>query len=288
MSRAKGRLYVVATPIGNLADISLRALEVLKQVDLIAAEDTRHVKVLLNHYGIAVKTVSLHQHNEDKVADTLLEKLADGKNIALVSDAGTPLLSDPGMPLVKQAKAAGFDVSPIPGPCALIAALSAAGLPVTRFCFEGFPPRTSGPRKAFFQNQLSNPATWVFYESSHRILACLKDMADVLEPERIIVIAREITKLHETIVKATLAEALALVEQNPDMRKGEFVVIVDGAQEKPEAEDITPEQEKILVLLLKQCSLKTAAELAAQITGGRKKLLYQAALRLAKEAVEAE
>lgn len=288
MSRAKGRLYVVATPIGNLADISLRALEVLKQVDLIAAEDTRHVKVLLNHYGIAVKTVSLHQHNEDKVADTLLEKLADGKNIALVSDAGTPLLSDPGMPLVKQAKAAGFEVSPIPGPCALIAALSAAGLPVTRFCFEGFPPRTSGPRKAFFQNQLSNPATWVFYESSHRILACLKDMADVLEPERIIVIAREITKLHETIVKATLAEALALVEQNPDMRKGEFVVIVDGAQEKPEAEDITPEQEKILVLLLKQCSLKTAAELAAQITGGRKKLLYQAALRLAKAAVEAE
>ncbi|PPC91191.1 MAG: 16S rRNA (cytidine(1402)-2'-O)-methyltransferase [Methylobacter sp.] len=288
MSRAKGRLYVVATPIGNLADISLRALEVLKQVDLIAAEDTRHVKVLLNHYGIAVKTVSLHQHNEDKVADTLLEKLADGQNIALVSDAGTPLLSDPGMPLVKQAKAAGFEVSPIPGPCALIAALSAAGLPVTRFCFEGFPPRTSGPRKAFFQNQLSNPVTWVFYESSHRILACLKDMADVLEPERIIVIAREITKLHETIVKATLAEALALVEQSPDMRKGEFVVIVDGAQEKPEAEDITPEQEKILVLLLKQCSLKTAAELAAQITGGRKKLLYQAALRLAKAAVEVE
>lgn len=287
MSRANGRLYVVATPIGNLADISLRALEVLKQVDLIAAEDTRHVKVLLNHYGISAKTVSLHQHNEDKAAAQLLEKLAEGQNIALVSDAGTPLLSDPGMPLVKQAKAAGFEVSPIPGACALIAALSAAGLPVTRFCFEGFLPRTSGARKTFFQNKRESTETWIFYESSHRILACLQDMADVLEPERTIVVAREITKLHETIVKASLAEVVALVAQDPNMRKGEFVVIVDGAQEKQETDGITPEQENILKLLLKECSVKTASELAAEITGGRKKSLYQAALQLTKQEHQA-
>ncbi|MDD1613235.1 MAG: 16S rRNA (cytidine(1402)-2'-O)-methyltransferase, partial [Methylococcaceae bacterium] len=195
-----GKLYVVATPIGNLADMSFRAVEVLKQVDLIAAEDTRHVKMLLQHYGITNKLISLHQHNENKASSVLLEKLRAGQSIALVSDAGTPLLSDPGMPLVKMVKDAGLDVVPIPGACALIAALSAAGLPVTQFSFEGFLPRTSSARKAFFSERVLSPKTWVFYESSHRILASLQDMAEILPLDRQIVIARELTKLHETIV----------------------------------------------------------------------------------------
>jgi 16S rRNA (cytidine1402-2'-O)-methyltransferase len=262
--------------------MSFRAVETLKQVDLIAAEDTRHVKMLLQHYGISNKLVSLHQHNEDKASIHLLEKLREGQSIALVSDAGTPLLSDPGMPLVKLVKDAGLEVVPIPGACALIAALSAAGLPVTQFSFEGFSPRTSSARKAFFSERLMNPFTWVFYESCHRILASLQDMADIIEPERQIVIAREITKLHETIVKTTLAEALTLVAQNDNMRKGEFVVIVDGATIDSKAQLVTPEQEKILRLLLKECSIKTAVALAVEITGVRKKLLYQLALEWEK------
>jgi len=275
-----GKLYVVATPIGNLADLSLRAAEVLKQVDMIAAEDTRHVKMLLQHYGITNKTVALHQHNEEAASATMLQKLLQGNSIALVSDAGTPLLSDPGMPLVKMAKDAGLEVVPIPGACALIAALSAAGLPVSRFCFEGFAPRTSSARKAFFSERATWTMTWVFYESSHRILASLSDMAQTLPPDRTIVIAREMTKLHETIVKTHLSDALALVTLDENMRKGEFVVVVDAATENKDETAISPEHDKILRILLQECSIKTAASLAAKITGGRKKLLYQAALAI--------
>ena len=278
-----GKLYVVATPIGNLADISYRAVEVLKQVDLIAAEDTRHVKMLLQHYGITNKLVSLHQHNEDKASSVLLEKLRAGQSIALVSDAGTPLLSDPGMPLVKMVKDAGLDVVPIPGACALIVALSAAGLPVTQFSFEGFLPRTSSARKVFFNEKVMSPKTWVFYESCHRILASLQDMAEILPLDRQIVIARELTKLHETIVKTSLGKALELVGQNDNMRKGEFVVIVDGAAADKNEHIITAEQEKLLQVLLRECSIKTAVAMAVEITGVRKKLLYQAALAMDKE-----
>jgi len=278
-----GKLYVVATPIGNLADISFRAVEVLKQVDLIAAEDTRHVKMLLQHYGITNKLVSLHQHNEDKASFVLLEKLREGQSIALVSDAGTPLLSDPGMPLVKMVKDAGLDVVPIPGACALIAALSAAGLPVTQFSFEGFLPRTSSARKAFFQERVTSPKTWVFYESCHRILSSLQDMAEIVPLDRQIVIARELTKLHETIVKTSLGSALELVEQNDNMRKGEFVVIVDGAVADKKDHIISTDQEKLLKVLLRECSIKTAVAMAVEITGLRKKLLYQAALAIDKE-----
>ncbi|MGZ8184635.1 MAG: 16S rRNA (cytidine(1402)-2'-O)-methyltransferase [Methylobacter sp.] len=287
MSNNHGKLYVVATPIGNLADISFRAVDTLKHVDLIAAEDTRHVKMLLQHYGITNRLISLHQHNEDKASANLLEKLREGQSIALVSDAGTPLLSDPGMPLVKLVKDAGLDVVPIPGACALIAALSAAGLPVTQFSFEGFSPRTSSARKAFFSERLMNPVTWVFYESSHRILASLQDMAEIIEPDRQIVIARELTKLHETIVKTSLTHALKRVAQDENMRKGEFVVIVDGATIDSKDQAITPEQEKILSILLKECSIKTAVALAVEITGVRKKLLYQAALNMEKAKDEA-
>ena len=278
MSSECGKLYVVATPIGNLADITFRAIEILKQVDLIAVEDTRHVKMLLQHYGISNKLISLHQHNEDKASVGLLEKLRDGLSIALVSDAGTPLLSDPGMPLVKMVKDAGVDVVPVPGACALITALSAAGLPVTQFAFEGFSPRTSSARKSFFSERLLRPTTWVFYESSHRILASLKDMAEILPLDRQIVIARELTKLHETIVKTSLAEALKLVEEDSNMRRGEFVVIVDGANIDKKEQIITSEQEKILRVLLGEYSIKTAVALAVEITGVRKKLMYQAAL----------
>jgi 16S rRNA (cytidine1402-2'-O)-methyltransferase len=283
MSNHYGKLYVVATPIGNLADISFRAIETLKQVDLIAAEDTRHVKLLLQHYGISNKVLSFHQHNEGKVAESLLENLRAGLSVALVSDAGTPLLSDPGMPLVRKVKDAGLAVVPIPGACALIAALSVAGLPVTQFSFEGFLPRTSSARKAFFTEKLASPTTWIFYESCHRILAALQDMATVLTADRQIVIARELTKLHETIVKTSLAEALELVAQDDNMRKGEFVVIVEGAAKVSKEDDIlSTEQLNTLAVLMRECSIKTAVELAVKITGARKKLLYQAALDLEK------
>jgi 16S rRNA (cytidine1402-2'-O)-methyltransferase len=275
-----GKLYVVATPIGNLADLSFRAVETLKQVGVIAAEDTRHVKMLLQHYGISNKTLSLHQYNEEKASLQVLEILRQGESVALVSDAGTPLFSDPGMPLVKMVKDAGMIVMPIPGACALVAALSVAGLPVSRFCFEGFSPRTSSARKAFFSERAMWPVTWVFYESSHRILGSLEDMAQTIPTDRIIVIAREMTKLHETIVKASVAEVLALVAQDENMRKGEFVVIVDAAAENKHEAAISPEHEKILRILLKECTIKTAVGLAVEITGVRKKLLYQAALAM--------
>ncbi len=282
MSTEYGKLYVVATPIGNLADMSFRAVQILKQVDLIAAEDTRHVKMLLQHYGITNKLVLLHQHNEEKASPFLLEKLRTGQSIALVSDAGTPLLSDPGMPLVKMVKDAGLDVVPIPGACALIAALSAAGLPISRFTFEGFLPRTSSARKAFFNERVMYTTTWIFYESCHRILASLQDMAEIIPLDRQIVIARELTKLHETIVKTSLGNALELVAQNDNMRKGEFVVIVDGATVDKKEQTISTEHKKILGVLLRECSIKTAAAMAAEITGVRKKLLYQKALAMGK------
>ncbi|MGR9046603.1 MAG: 16S rRNA (cytidine(1402)-2'-O)-methyltransferase [Gammaproteobacteria bacterium] len=283
MIKDYGRLYVVATPIGNLADFSFRAVEVLKEVDWIAAEDTRHVRMLLQHYGIAGRVVSLHQHNEDKVSSELIDKLKQGLNIALVSDAGTPLLSDPGMPLVRKAREAGVEVSPIPGACALIAALSVAGLPVTRFVFEGFLPRTSAARQAFFEERLSCEATWVFYESSHRILASLQDLAEVFPAERQLVVAREMTKLHETIVKSRVDEMLKRVAQDENMRKGEFVVIVEGATVEKKNNELTEAQLKVLKILLRECSIKTAAALAAEITGARKKTLYQAALEISEK-----
>ena len=278
MSNQYGQLYVVATPIGNLADISYRAIETLKKVNLIAAEDTRHVRTLLQHYNITNKVIAFHQHNEEKAAENLLVKLRNGDSIALVSDAGTPLLSDPGMPLVALVKDAGITVVPIPGACALITAISAAGMPVTRFSFVGFLPRTSSARRSFFKEMLTVTDTWIFYESSHRILASLEDMASVVPPERHLVIARELTKLHETIVKSTLGEAVELVAQDANMQKGEFVVIVGGANPVKHEAGLTSEQERILAILLRECSIKTAVDMAVEITGVRKKILYQTAL----------
>ena len=279
-----GKLYVVATPIGNLGDFSFRAIEVLKQVDLIAAEDTRHARMLLQHYGINKPLISLHQHNEDKASQGLVDRMLAGESIALVSDAGTPLLSDPGLPLVQLAKQQSVDVCPIPGACALIAALSASGMALSRFSFEGFLPRTSSARKSFFQDKLLDTSTWAFYESSHRIQAALEDMLTVFPADHQIVIAREITKLHETIVKDSLANLLFRVQNEENMRKGEFVVIVDGMTVAKESQGISEEEMRILSLLLKQCSIKTAVALAVEITGQRKKLLYKAALDLQQQS----
>lgn len=281
MSNQYGQLYVVATPIGNLADISYRAIETLKKVDLIAAEDTRHVRRLLDHYNISTKVISCHQHNEAHMAETLLAKLQLGESIALVSDAGTPLLSDPGMPVVAAVKDAGITVVPVPGACALIAAISAAGMPVSRFSFVGFLPRTSSARRSFYQTMLPDTETWICYESSHRILASLEDMASILPADRPLVIAREITKLHETIVKTTLGDAVSLVKRDPNMQKGEFVVIVGGAKSVKHDDGLSAEQIRLLTILLQQCSIKTAVDMTVEITGARKKLVYQAALTLA-------
>ena len=275
-----GKLYVVATPIGNLGDLSSRAIETLKQVDLIAAEDTRHARPLLQHFAINKPLQSLHQHNEAHIAHHLIERIRAGESIALISVAGTPLLSDPGLPLVQLAREQGIEVSPIPGACALIAALSVSGLALSRFSFEGFLPRTSSARKSFFEHKLADSSTWAFYESSHRIQACLEDMFTIFPANHTLVIAREITKLHETIVKDSLAEILLRVRSDENMRKGEFVVVVDGLQETAENNEVSQEELRILSLLLKECSIKTASALAADITGQRKNLLYQAALAI--------
>lgn len=281
-----GKLFVVATPIGNLGDFSFRAVDVLKQVDLIAAEDTRHARMLLQHYGINKPLIALHQHNEDKASHGLVERILAGESMALVSDAGTPLLSDPGLPLVQLAKQQAIEVIPIPGACALIAALSASGLPLSRFSFEGFLPRTSSARKTFFQQKLADSSTWAFYESSHRIQAALEDMASVFPVDHQIVIAREITKLHETICKDSLGNLLLKVTNDENMRKGEFVVIVDGFQAEIDPnQTLSAEESRILQLLMAECSIKTAVNLAVEITGQRKKVLYQAALNLQDQAV---
>ena len=280
-----GKLYVVATPIGNLADLSFRAVEILKQVDLIAAEDTRHVIMLLQHYGISKPLFSLHQHNEELISKNLVKKLLEGQNIALVSDAGTPLLSDPGLPLVRLCKQQGITVSPIPGACALIAALSASGLPISQFSFVGFLPRTASARLAFFKTKLTDTYTWVFYESSHRIQASMSDLAAIFPADHAIAVGRELTKLHETIVQSKLCDIVSLINSDENMRKGEFVVIVAGMDLIEDEQHLSSEQLRVLKLLLAECSIKTAVALAAEITGQRKKLFYQAALDFQQEDV---
>jgi len=278
-----GKLFIVATPIGNLADLSLRAIETLHHVDLICAEDTRHARNLFQQHNITTRCISLHQHNEVQAAQGLIEKLRQGISIAVISDAGTPIISDPGMPLVTLAHASGIQVSPIPGACALITALSASGLPVTPFSFLGFIPRTSSARLALFDDKKNAPETWIFYESCHRIAACIKDLACTLPLDREIVIARELTKLHETIVKSTLQEMLILFEQDSNMLRGEFVVIIAGAKIEKNPDQLSEQQLSTLKALLQECSIKTAVKLAVEITGARKKLLYQTALDLSEK-----
>lgn len=282
MLLADSKLYVVSTPIGNLADISFRAIETLKRVTLIAAEDTRHTKRLLHHYGIATPMIALHEHNERAMSAELIRRILDGASIALTSDAGTPLVSDPGFPLVHMAKDAGIAVVPIPGACAMIAALSVSGLPTDRFSFEGFAPRNEASRRAWLEKLKSETGTIIFYESSHRIRDCLMAVAEIFPAERPIVIARELTKVHETVVKTAVGNVSRLVDEDPHMQKGEFVILIQGAGENERGDELTLDQQRILKRLLKECSIKTATALAAEITGARKKILYQAALKLQK------
>jgi 16S rRNA (cytidine1402-2'-O)-methyltransferase len=277
----KGILYIIATPIGNLADISFRAIEMLKAADLIAAEDTRHAQTLLNAYRIKTPLTAYHEHNEQKASAVLIRHLAAGHSLAVISDAGTPLINDPGFPLVRKAKDEGFEVVPIPGCCALIAALSVSGLATDRFSFEGFPPRKASARRSWLEKLLDTPRTSIFYESNHRIKACLHDICAVFPSKRRIVIARELTKLHETIIETIIQDIDAAVENDPYIEKGELVVLLEGAPPAKESQEtLAPEQERMLSILLQECSVKTAVSIAVKITALPRKTIYRAALRL--------
>ncbi|WP_178108331.1 MULTISPECIES: 16S rRNA (cytidine(1402)-2'-O)-methyltransferase [unclassified Pseudomonas] len=277
-----GTLYVVATPIGNLDDISARALKVLADVALIAAEDTRHSVRLLQHFGIETPLAACHEHNERDEGGRFITKLLAGEDVALVSDAGTPLISDPGYHLVRQARAAGVQVVPVPGACALIAALSAAGLPSDRFIFEGFLPAKAAARRARLEQVKEEPRTLIFYEAPHRILECLEDMEAVFGGERPALLGRELTKTFETLKGLPLAELRAFVAGDSNQQRGECVVLVGGWTAPQGEEAISTEAQRVLDLLLAELPLKKAAALAAQITGVRKNLLYQVALEKQK------
>ena len=278
MSNA-GTLYVVATPIGNLEDMTPRAVRVLSAVDLIAAEDTRHSGKLLMHFGIGTRTEALHEHNERSQVPRLVDVLREGKSIAFITDAGTPLVSDPGFHLVRAARQAGLTVVPVPGACAAIAALSAAGLPSDRFVFEGFPPAKSAARRAVFEKLHAEPRTLIFYESPHRIRESLADMAEVFGAERQAVLARELTKQYETIRDGTLAELCRWVEGDKDQQLGEFVILIHGLP-RAEQEAVDAEAERVLQVLLEELPVSQAAALAARITGLKKNKLYDYALSL--------
>ncbi len=267
----------MATPIGNLGDMVPRALEVLQQADWVAAEDTRHSGRLLAHFNIDTPLLPYHDHSDAKQASRILDLLAGGADIALISDAGTPLISDPGYRLVRAARQAGVEIVPVPGPCAAIVALSAAGLPSDRFTFEGFPPAKPGQRRKLLEALTSEPRTLIFYEAPHRVLATLEDMAVIFGREREAVLARELTKTHETVIQATLAELVEMVRADANQQRGEIVLVVRGAD--ADGADDT-EQRRVLELLMAELPVKQAAALAAKITGGSKNQLYQLALTL--------
>ncbi|QUE76910.1 16S rRNA (cytidine(1402)-2'-O)-methyltransferase [Stutzerimonas stutzeri] len=275
---AVGTLYVVATPIGNLEDVSARALRVLAEVALIAAEDTRHSARLLQHFGIATPLAACHEHNERDEGGRFIKRLLAGDDVALISDAGTPLISDPGYHLVRQARSAGIRVVPLPGACALIAALSAAGLPSDRFIFEGFLPAKQAARRARLELLREEPRTVIFYEAPHRILESLEDLEAVFGPERPAVLARELTKTFETLQGLPLGELRSWVAADSNQQRGECVLVVGGWQ-APQGDDaIDQNARRVLRLLLAEMPVKRAAAVAAEITGIRKNLLYQLAL----------
>ena len=259
-----GALFLVATPIGNLEDISARALETLASVDLIAAEDTRHSKHLLQHFGINTRLTACHEHNEDQKAPVLIRRILGGESIALVSDAGTPLVSDPGYRLVQAALERNIRVVPVPGPCAAIAALSASGLPTDRFVFEGFPPAKRGTRQNYLQALQFEQRTLVFYESCHRIIDTLHDMQQAFGGGRQAVLARELTKTFETIHKAALNELVKWVENDQNQQKGEIVVLIEGAQQM---DDKQQQLSELLRVLVDELPVKQAAGIASRLTG---------------------
>lgn len=279
-------LYIVPTPIGNLGDITQRALAVLASVDLIAAEDTRHTGLLLQHFAINARLFALHDHNEQQKADVLLAKLQSGQSIALVSDAGTPLINDPGYHLVRRCREAGVRVVPLPGACAAITALSASGLASDRFCYEGFLPAKTKGRKDKLRELGEEPRTLIFYESTHRLLDSLQDISEVLGAERYVVLAREITKTWESIHGAPVGELLAWVKEDENRRKGEMVLIVEGHQIDDSV--LSAEALRTLMLLRTELPLKKAAALAAEIHGVKKNALYRYGLEQEGDSGESE
>jgi 16S rRNA (cytidine1402-2'-O)-methyltransferase len=275
-----GTLYVVATPIGNLADLTPRAREVLASVALIAAEDTRHTRQLLQSCGIGTALTSLHEHNEAQKSTELVARLARGESIALVSDAGTPLVSDPGFDLVAAARRAGIAVIAIPGACAAIAALSVAGLPTDRFVFEGFLPAKSAARSERLAQLARDERTLIFYEAPHRLAEVLRDMTRVFGAERSAAISRELTKRFETTYTGTLAQLNDAAERDSDMSRGEIVIVVSGAPATSTALEL--DSDALLRALLEELSPSQAAKVAAHVTGLKRSDLYEAALRLGK------
>jgi 16S rRNA (cytidine1402-2'-O)-methyltransferase len=280
VNKTTGRLDVIATPIGNLADLSDRARASLTEADLIAAEDTRHTLTLLRAIGVSRPLLSLHTHNESQRVPQVLAQLEAGSVVALVSDAGTPLLSDPGYELVQQAASAGFEVRSIPGPSAITAALAVAGLPTGRFCFEGFLPARSRERRTALLELASEPRTLVFFEAPHRIAASLADLAAAFGAERRAVVARELTKVHETIYRGTLAELGAQAKADANFARGEITLVIGGAP--PAALSVDPQQlRRTVALLLKELSPGKAAALAGQLTGAKRSEAYAVASSLA-------
>jgi 16S rRNA (cytidine1402-2'-O)-methyltransferase len=271
-------LYIVATPIGNLGDITARAREVLSEVDVIAAEDTRHSGRLLQSLGISKPLVSLHEHNEEQRAAELIGRLRRGESVALISDAGTPLICDPGFDLVSRARVAGIRVVPIPGACAAVAALSIAGLPTDRFAFEGFLPAKGAARRARLEALIHEPRTLVIYEAPHRADATLQDLSDAFGAGRRAVVVREITKVFESTYDATLGELAQQAKSDEDMSRGEIVIVVAGASETASAASISTEA--LLRALLEELPPAQAAKLAAKISGEKRNELYELALRL--------
>ena len=271
-SNQKGHLWVVATPIGHRDDISARAIETLRSVALIAAEDTRHSRPLLLHHNIGTPLVPLHEHNEREAVASIVRRMEQGESVALISDAGTPLISDPGFRLVRAARMAGIRCIPVPGACAAIAALSVAGLPSDRFVFEGFLPPKAAARRSRLEELAGEARTLIFYESSHRIAESLADMRDVLGAQREAVLARELTKLFETVLGEPLAVLAERVAGDPDQQRGECVIVVAGRGEEAEAK--LAEGQRVFAILREELPPAKAAKLAAAITGAPRKMLY--------------
>ncbi|MGC8121616.1 16S rRNA (cytidine(1402)-2'-O)-methyltransferase [Marinobacter sp. VGCF2001] len=278
-SAAGGRLSIVATPIGNLADLTARAQNVLAAADLVAAEDTRHSARLLQHLGLSKPLLALHDHNERDRVGRILSALDEGRHVALISDAGTPLISDPGYIVVREARKAGHEVSPVPGACALVAALSAAGLPTDRFLFAGFLPAKRSGRRSALAELREQVATLVFYESPHRILDLMQDVLDEFGPERECVLGRELTKAFETFYSGSVEEVLAQLQADPNGTRGEFVVMVRGNDEMPDASG-NLDADALLKLLVAEMPVKKAAKIVAEVSGLKKNELYQRALQL--------
>jgi 16S rRNA (cytidine1402-2'-O)-methyltransferase len=274
-SMAAGRLWVIATPIGNLDDLSPRAAAVLREVEVVAAEDTRHSAPLLARVGSKARMLALHEHNEREQAARIVEVILAGRDVALIADAGTPLISDPGFRLVRAVREAGASVSPIPGPCAAIAALSVAGLPSDRFVFEGFLPAKSAARRERMTALAAEARTLIFYESSHRIVESVDDAVAVFGATREAVLARELTKLYETVIAAPLGEIAERIAADPNQERGEFVLLVAGAADA-DADTQLAEGRRVFALLREELAPAKAAKLAAAITGAPRKALYHA------------